>query len=392
MSTTTKPQKPFSIAVAGGGIGGLALAIGLIHQGVPVHIYEAAHAFAEIGAGVAFGANSMRAIQAETWFDFRYGMDSRNGNGKKAGDLICAVTTPTEPAQSSVHRAHFLDELVKLVPDECASFGKRVDKVEETDEGVRLRFHYGSSAVHTAVVGCDGIKSRTRKIVLGEGKPESGPTFTGKYAYRGLIPMEKAVGLLGEEFARNGQMYLGYHGHVLTFPIEQGSTMNVVAFRTKVDGKWDDEHWVKPMSMQDMLEDFKDWGESVQEIVSLMEKPDVWALFNHLPADTYYRKGKICLLGDSAHASTPHQGAGAGMALEDAFIMSRLMGDTEPRTQKLVTTSKEAGEIYEFEKLGDDVEKITENLQKRYRWVWEEDLDAQLEKAQGSLREAQRKL
>lgn len=43
-----------------------------------------------------------------------------------------------------------------------------------------------------------------------------------------------------------------------------------------------------------------------------MEKPDVWALFNHLSADTYYRKGKICLLDDSAHASAPHQGAGAG--------------------------------------------------------------------------------
>ena len=228
MSTSTKPQKPFSIAVAGGGIGGLALAIGLLHQGVPVHIYEAAHAFSEIGAGVAFGANSMRAMslidpaieegfhrrantngwkdKQKTWFDFRYGMDSQNGNGKKAGDFICAVTRPTEPAQSSVHRAHFLDELVKLVPDEFASFQKRVDQVEETAAGVRLHFHDGSSAEHTAVIGCDGIKSRTRKILLGEDKAESTAKFTGKYAYRGLIPMEKAVALLGDELARNAQM------------------------------------------------------------------------------------------------------------------------------------------------------------------------------------------
>lgn len=131
-------------------------------------------------------------------------MDSWKGNGKKAAGHICAVTTEKEPAQSSVHRAHFLDELVKLVPDECASFGKRVEEVEET-EGVRLRFRDGSSAVHTAVVGCDGIKSGTRKIVVGE-REESTARFTGKYAYRGLIPMEKAVGLLGEELARNGQM------------------------------------------------------------------------------------------------------------------------------------------------------------------------------------------
>lgn len=168
MSTTTKPQKPFSIAVAGGGIGGLALAIGLLHQGVPVHIYEAAHAFTEIGAGVAFGANSMRAVslidpaieqgfhrrattngwkdKQKTWFDFRYGMDSWKGNGKKAAGHICAVTTEKEPAQSNVHRAYFLDELVKLVPDECASFGKRVEEVEET-EGVSLRFRDGSGSM-----------------------------------------------------------------------------------------------------------------------------------------------------------------------------------------------------------------------------------------------------
>ena len=185
--------------------------------------------------------------------------------------------------------------------------------------------------------------------------------------------------------------------------------MNVVAFRTKADGKWEDDRWVKPMSMHDMFDDFKDWGESVQGILSLVEKPDVWALFNHLPADTYYRKGKICLLGDSAHASTPHQGAGAGMAIEDAFIMSRLMGEIQsakqieavfaaydhvrrPRTQKLATTSKEAGEVYEFERLGDDVEKIAADLQVRTRWIWDEDLDAQLEKARGFLKEARSKL
>jgi salicylate hydroxylase len=152
-----------------------------------------------------------------------------------------------------------------------------------------------------------------------------------------------------------------------------------------------------------MFDDFQNWGESVRGILSLMEKPDVWALFNHLPAH------KICLLGDSAHASTPHQGAGAGMALEDAFILSRLMGEIQsakeieavfegfdhvrrPRAQRLVTASKEAGEIYEFEALGDDVERITENLQQRYEWIWDEELDAQLEKAQAFLKEAKRGL
>lgn len=295
-SPNSAAQKPFTIAVCGGGIGGLALAIGLLHHGVPVHVYEAAHAFAEIGAGVAFGPNSIWAMslidpairkgfekratynvyqeKESTYFDFRHGMDGPHG---KAGTPIAEVKAKTG-TPATIHRAHFLDELVKLVPGECASFGKRVEDVEEVTGGVRLTFHDGSTAEASAVVGCDGIKSRVRRMLLGDDNITAHAQFTGKYAYRGLIPMEKAVDALGDELARNSQMYLGYHGHVLTFPIEKGEMMNVVAFKTKEDGKWEDEKWVLPMKKEDMNEDFKDWGEHVKSVLALMEKPDLWAL------------------------------------------------------------------------------------------------------------------
>jgi salicylate hydroxylase len=159
--------------------------------------------------------------------------------------------------------------LVNLVPDGVAQFGKRVEKVEQKGEKMLLTFHDGSTAEADAVIGCDGVKSRTRQILLGEKHETTNPTFTGKYAYRGLIPMEKAAKALGEELARNSQMYLGRHGHVLTFPIEKGKTMNVVAFQTKEDGKWEDERWVLPMKKEDMFADFTGWGDSVQRILSV---------------------------------------------------------------------------------------------------------------------------
>lgn len=339
----------------------------------------------------------------DIWFDFYSGMDCGLG---KAGDYICAVRDRSgeHPVQSSIHRAAFLNELVALVPRENVSFGKRVVEVVETASGVRLRFEDGGQAEASAAIGCDGVKSKIRHFVLGDDDFAVHPSFTKKYAYRGLIHMPKAVELLGDELARNAVMYCGLHGHILTFPIEKGERVNVVAFRTKRDGKWDDERWVLPMERAEMDEDFEAWGEIVKKLLSLMESPDVWALFDYPPAKCY-NKGRICLSGDGAHASTPHQGAGAGMALEDAYIMSSLLGLIEkgedieqafkafdavrrPRTQKLVTSSREAGELYDCEVEGtlDDKEALKRNLSGRYKWIWEKRLEEDLEEAMGVLR------
>jgi len=303
--------------------------------------------------------------------------------------------------QSSVHRAHFLDELVSLIPSGRATFGKKVNDIVDLPdgEGVRISFADGSTATASIAIGTDGIKSNIRPIVIGKTNPAAKATFTGKYAYRGLIPMNKAAELLGDERARNAQMYLGYNGHILTFPIEKGNTMNVVAFRTEPSGKWENDQWVLPMDRSKMEEDFSDWGSNPKSILSLMEKPDLWALFDHPPAPTYY-KGRVCLSGDSAHASTPHQGAGAGMALEDAYILSNVLGrvkdgnDNEiaaafeaynatrkERSQKLVTTSRKVAEIYEFQRAGDKAEDVKAALDDWYKWIWQHDLEKDLQEA-----------
>ena len=316
--------EPFAVAICGGGIGGLSLAIGLQRQNVPFHLYEAAPAFAEIGAGVSFGWNAIRAMAAidsriqtlyekidtrnphdvakTQWFDFQFCMDGRNPK-HKAGHYITAVHNPV--GQSSVHRAHFLDGLVALIPKENYSFGKKVVSLaSDTETGnVKLFFADDSTAVASVVIGCDGIKSNVRPMLLGEGDPASYAAFTGKYAYRGLIPMETAVSAVGEYKARNSQMYLGYDGHVLTFPIENGKTMNVVAFRTEKSGIWEHKEWVLPMDRSKMESDYVGWGKDVERILGLMQKPDLWALFNHPPAPSYVGlKGRAAVMGDAAHA------------------------------------------------------------------------------------------
>ena len=415
-SPTPQKRKPFTIAILGGGIAGLSLAIGLHKRSIPFHLYESASAFAEVGAGVSFGPNSLRALKLiapelyegyierathnafdrkrSTWFDFYAGMDVGLG---KAGEHIVEVTTEKDVlGQCSIHRAVFLDLLVSFVPQERVSFGKRVLGVEEADTGVRLRFDDGSEADASAAVGCDGVKSNIRRVVLGNEAESAHPQFTGKYAYRGLIPMIKAVDLLGDELAKNSVMWIGRHGHVLTFPIEKGQVMNVVAFRTKADGEWNDDRWVLTMDRQRMESDFADWDSSVKKILSLMDKPDVWALFDYPPAPTYYR-GRICIAGDAAHASTPHQGAGAGMALEDSYVLAALLAEIEDtgelqeafkafdavrrgRTQRLVKTSRECGRVFDCEGTGieEDREAWRRDLKERHKWIWDNDLEVDL--------------
>ncbi|KAK6956529.1 hypothetical protein Daesc_001807 [Daldinia eschscholtzii] len=424
MATT----KPFDIAIVGGGISGLTLAVALLRQNVPFTVYESAPKFTEIGAGLGFGPNAVTAVKLispelfeglkrrvtlgweskrKNWFTIRVGDQRKAGpdgvlkqkekEGLKVGDPIFEIQYSDDKLAGGVHRAHFLDELLALIPESVSRFGKRLVNVTSATDGSQdavLHFADGTTAQHSAVVGCDGIKSKTREILLGE---KSKAVFSGKYAYRGLIPMDRAVELLGAEIAENPQLWMGYHRHLLTFPIEKGKTMNVVAFSSC--DTWTDPHWVVKASKEKMLADYSTWGPAVNSIINSMEKRDVWALFNDPPAETYYGLSpRVCLLGDAAHGTTPHQGAGAGMCIEDCYILSHLIGAAQstqdldkafqaydevrrPRTLKLVKTSREAGMLYEFELEGDDLEAIERNFKSRMSWIWDVDLKQELEKA-----------
>ena len=225
MASLSSP-KPFSLAIVGGGIGGLCLANSLFRHNIPVHVYEAARAFSEIGAGVGLSPNALEAMALQAsailegckrcvttkaspsesgrFFIFRYGMRKPSADGMKAGQIICEVRHGSET--SSVHRARFLNELVKLMPERAASFSKRLVGIEDKGEEVLLRFSDGTEARHHAGVGCDGIKSQVRKLLLGEGDRTSEAVFSGKYCYRGLVPAHKAIEILGEDLALNSQM------------------------------------------------------------------------------------------------------------------------------------------------------------------------------------------
>jgi salicylate hydroxylase len=129
----------------------------------------------------------------------------------------------------------------------------------------------------------------------------------------------------------------------------------------------------------------------------------MWDMLENAP---YYNKGNICLMGDGAHASTPYQGQGAGQATEDALVLNELLGRitdvkqiTEafkaydkvrrPRTQRVVTTSREAGLLLSMRNpsVGGDLQKIKELVETRMLWMWDKDMNEQVQDAVNMMEE-----
>lgn len=420
----SESHSPLQIGIVGGGIAGVALALDLCrHPHLDVQLFEAAPAFGEVGAGVSFGANAVRAIEGlglgkpygliadrtaapwqDIWFEWRRGED--------AGYLGASVAKGV--GQSSVHRADFLDALATRLPQGIACFDKRAIRVEEQEARVRVHFTDGTAHECDLLIAADGIKSNIRDYVLeGLGYPLFAPRFSGTCAYRGMIDSDqlreayRAAGV-DEHLINVPQMYLGLDAHILTFPVKQGRLINVVAFisdRSVADPVWpQDTPWVKATSQAEMLKVFSHWGDAVRVLLECIPAPTLWALheLDELPC---YVHGRVGLIGDAAHAMLPHQGAGAGQGLEDAWLLAQLLANPRaaqtsvtdilnvydqirrPRACRVQRTSHEAGELYEYRdpRVEGDEALLSETLATRFDWLWNHDMATDLAQAHAHL-------
>lgn len=432
-------SKPFTIAIIGGGIGGVSLALSLAAQDIPFRIYESAPSFGEIGAGVTFGPNVIRAIHgispamlrayakhvtvnespglAGTFLTYRRGYNEANMTEKeyeawtpeKLFNLVGEVQEIDGmrfPVRCSVHRAHLLDELVRLLPADTASFGKTLVKIEEIEDkdkqgGVKLTFADGSTAEASAAVGCDGIKSVTRKYLHGRNAVAE---YSGFFGYRAMAPRAEYERVLGQELATTGNHFLYPNGYTIAYPVDQGSALNMFATCVQVGSTWEDKEWKVQSNKEELLRDLQGWHPGVLELLLKHGNGEKWAMF-HSPANQPYYRGRICLLGDAAHATTPHMGAGAGMAIEDGFILGRLLGaiddpaDLEgvfraydavrrPRTQKVVEESKANVARYQAISTAkeEELEQLKKESQVEFGKIFDFDLDDSLSEAISALK------
>ncbi|KAL5041299.1 hypothetical protein BDW71DRAFT_192128 [Aspergillus fruticulosus] len=415
------PNKQFTVAIIGGGIGGLSLAAGLLRRSIPVQIYEAAAEFKEVGLGLTIGPAAHRAMPLidpkireiydnlitthadspgyerfrETWFEVVRASEDERVDGRLVLDLKAKPS-----GQTTVRRADFLDALVRLVPEGVAHFGKRLAVLVETGEGMDMRFEDGTVAHASVVIGCDGIHSRAKQFVLDADEyAATQPRYGGMYGYRAVLDMETMVKAVGDHRARVSTMYVGDGAYGVTYPIKRAQKVNVGIY--PLQSEWDQESWVRPASKEDMRNDFRHMGRLINNLIEYMPDPTQWALYEHPHISTYARS-KVAILGDAAHASTPHQGAGAGQAIEDAHVLAELLGDARvmtaddvaaafkaydqvrrPRSQRVVSSSAENAYLLclRLEGVGNDEEKLKKTLQERLAWLWNEDVQEQAERA-----------
>jgi salicylate hydroxylase len=441
-TTTNSHRRPSNppIAIIGGGLAGLACSVDLTRQKKTHKIYESAAYYPQEGAGVALNPAAMAALEqieprlrrsvdscalrdwdagkaewskeSTSWLTFRHGMETAP---KLAVNIVDDITPvfgsviadvqacgPTEVGRRCVHRFSLVEKMVGHIPAGITEFGKHLVDLEDDGTAVKLTFGDGTVTWASAVLACDGVRSVVRRAVLRSDPASIEPVFAGEYCYRNLIPMSRAQRILGDEMARKGSIFCGHEGYVTIYPVkwQRHEFVNMTAVRRQRGSTWPDtEAWRQPCTIQSVIEDFKGWGNPVIELLKTIHKPEKWALFDSPAAKTYFR-GLVCLLGDAAHASTPHQGSGAAMAFEDACVMGHLLQNAQDprgivqafhvfnkmrraRTQRLVFTSRAAGQVFEFAHEGilDNIDSVRENLMVRHSWIWNFDIRRELKKA-----------
>ncbi|KAG1845154.1 hypothetical protein F4604DRAFT_211000 [Suillus subluteus] len=334
----------FRVAICGAGIGGLVLAITIgkfARRDIYIDLYEAHDAITTTGAGISVSRRTAEVmVELGLYEKFphtssSYDLRLRKSNAPNGGFDVFR----TFRQGSNMHRKDLLDIFKQSIPSSCTiHFNKRLTKYEKQSPGpFILYFADDSTSTADVLVGADGIRSSVRKTFFEAIGPDtvdpskirhySHPSWTGTLVYRSIFPAEKLSKLDPSNVAlKNFIIFCGKGKHMVSYPVSQGTQINVAAYASDEQkaGTPFEGHWVSDVSLEEVEEAYQDFEPDAKLLLNCFEKPSRWALHvvNELPLFTCDR---VALIGDAAHAMTPYCGAGAGQAIEDAFVLGRLL-------------------------------------------------------------------
>jgi salicylate hydroxylase len=346
------------VAIVGGGLCGLALAIALEKRNISYTIYERQDTFSEIGAGLNVAPNAIAAFDL-----IEPGLGSlvmALGTRNPDPDLwmINRLGAPTEHfpdaypiaqimapgvGHTAVGRYELLNLLASKIDQSKARFKKKLNAIHQNETGVRLTFEDLSEEWADIVIACDGIHSATRMAILGPEHVSAGPRFTGIAGYRAVFAMDKLIEAIGPDIPTTSCIWSGPGGYVTMYSIEGGKKVNVGFWRNKeeIRERLANERWVLKNQKAALLEDFKQWGPTMQKLMSMVgEDTQLWTSHHHdLQLESYFR-GRVCLIGDAAHSMGPHWGQGASQVMEDAYVMAEVLAGIPNPVDGSISLSK----------------------------------------------------
>lgn len=317
------------VLIAGGGIGGLAAAIAAARADWDVRLFERASQFSEVGAGIQLGPNVVRCLQAWGLQRPLQQVIASPGalracsavTGRELGYLPLGVDTVHRygAAYATIHRADLHSLLLEALCNQSSvhlNLNLSVSSYAENDGVVTICTSGGKLIEGDALIGADGVRSKVRAQMLGDGPPR----ITGHLAYRAMVRQAQLPKRLRTS---DVTAWMGPHLHAIQYPVRRGELQNLVVI-VQGSAPEDLDHWDHSANLPDLLAHLQGTCAYLQDLVQHV--PDaggewrLWPVADRVPVASprQMAQGQVALLGDAAHPMRPYLAQGAGMAIEDA--------------------------------------------------------------------------
>jgi 2-polyprenyl-6-methoxyphenol hydroxylase-like FAD-dependent oxidoreductase len=348
-----------TIAIMGGGIGGLCTAIALQKKGFQAKVYESAPQLKPLGAGLVLAANAVKAL-----YDIGIGTELLQAGSvlssfellDESGKLI-TKTNSLEVSKKfgtdnfTIHRADLHQILLSYLQPQTIELGKACTGFNQSSTGVHIFFKDGSEAQADYLIAADGIHSVVRQKLI----PESKPRYAGYTCWRAVIEGQPE-GYCNDKATETW----GTQGRFGIVPL---SNNRIYWFACK-NAPYQYARFAK-FSTKDLLNNFGSYHQPVPQILAMTKDEQIiWNDIIDIKPIKQFAFGKVLLCGDAAHATTPNMGQGACQAIEDAIVLANCMAiypaDIEKafrvfeqkritRTTRIVNTSWQLGKMAQIE-------------------------------------------
>ncbi|MCP2032504.1 salicylate hydroxylase [Okibacterium sp. HSC-33S16] len=347
-----------TVAIVGAGYGGAAAAKALSLLGAQVTVYEQASQIREVGAGIGLRPSTMDQFRRWGMFDAIANVSTPSNQFEiltATGHPIMTEAWPAIPGDTEntkthlIHRGDFIEALLSVLPDGMVRLGHKLDTVEDRGDSAVLTFTNGERVEADLVIGADGIKSAVRQQLFSQ----AGPVFSGEHAYRAVISLDDAYGMVPDDELR---MYIGRGTKVYLLPLRHRNQLSFDITALNPDGTW-----APTVTSDDLVATVEGFDERIVNMARNlnMDTVSIRAVYDIDPVDTWHTNA-VALLGDSAHSMLHHQGQGANSAIMDAGGLADALveADSVPEALALYQATRKP---------------VTDELQRISRQGWTED-------------------